>query len=108
MKKILSLALALILTLSAFVLPASAAVPSEEVAEPYAAGTKCPNCTNLMVCIDQDTELISSGPAVTCEHGQSHWHYVYKFYNYYECASCGYMRTIITQKTLCEEINGYL
>lgn len=104
MKKILSLALALILTLSAFVLPASAAVLSEETVEPCVVVTQCPNCSNRVVYSGEHTELIWAGTDSSCTNaGPSHWHYKYRVYDLYECVACSYTYTsTIRTYTVCQ------
>lgn len=110
MKKILSLALALILTLSAFVLPASAAVPSEETVEPYAVIIKCPACGGQARRITTYDET-GSWPANTCANGNpSHWHYEHSFYYVTDCTSCTYYHVgdYLYTRTYCEGIGSYV
>ena len=112
MKKILSLALALILTPSAFVLPASAAVPSEETVEPCVEVTKCPNCANQVRYVGVSSAVTDSGIAGdSCTLGEyTHWHYVYSYFDLYKCVSCSYSRrgaTLYT-RTYCDAKGSYL
>lgn len=90
MKKILSLALALILTLSAFVLPASAAVPSEETVEPCAQ--TCAVCrTGMMYNTDTILRYYSSSTVDSCPKADyAHSHYFYRKYYVWTCTNCSY------------------
>lgn len=81
MKKILSLALALILTLSAFVLPASAAENNTDW---------CPDCGTTAVITRGCSKEMSSFTVSSCEIVDGyHPHFVMKYYSICDCLHCG-------------------
>ena len=81
MKKILSLALALILTLSAFVLPASAAANNTQW---------CPECGTTAVITWGLSKEMSSFTVSSCENLNGyHPHFNMKYYDLCKCPHCG-------------------
>lgn len=110
MKKTLSLLLVFALMLSVLVIPAAAAMPDEEIAEPLQF-IMCPKCTNSARVIRSET--FTKGPVAVTMHAckyaaYSHRHFVDNATEYLlECPYCGVYTTsrIYTGYNFCEAAN---
>ena len=81
MKKIISLALALILTLSVLVLPAFAAENNTQW---------CPECGTTAVITEDLSRELSSFYVSSCDNAEyAHTHYNMMYYDLCECPHCG-------------------
>lgn len=89
-KRMLSLVLAVMLVMSVFVLPASAAAPDDEV-EPCAEYIRCPKCYFYDAYVTDTYErYVSTKYVESCGSlAGAHPHDVYGYYISYNCTNCG-------------------
>lgn len=101
-KRILSLVLAVMLVMSVFVLPASAAAPEDEV-EPCYVVDFCPRCGgSCQRTRVEDPFEYAQKYVESCEgYGLSHTHYIMAYYDRIDCPTCGTFRHIRSTYETC-------
>ena len=108
MKKTLSLLLAIVMMLSVLIIPATAAMPDEEIAEPLQF-IMCPKCTDSARVIRSETVYNNYVTLHSCKYAAySHRHGVgYATEYMLECPNCGVYTTakIYTGYNFCEAAN---
>lgn len=101
-KRILSLVLAVMLVMSVFVLPASAAAPEDEV-EPCYVVDFCPRCGGSCqrTRVEAPFEYAQKSVESCASHNEWHPHYIMAYYDRIDCPNCGSFRSIRSTYEVC-------